>query len=319
MLVSRTNRRAFIAGLGAAWPLVARGQQLPVVAFVGPEEDLTSFRTGLSQAGYADGRNVTILARLLDGKFDHVGDVLAELVSRQVSVIVSITPGALAAKAATSTIPIVFATGGDPVELGLVSSLNRPGGNLTGVSFFGPLLESKRMGLLREMVPQTESVGVLLNRNGPLPERQLKEVNRAASALGLRLDISQVENERDFDSAFSAFAQAQVGAILVGADPLFYVQRQAIITQTLQRRIPAMYARREFVQAGGLMSYGTTLAATFQQVGIYTGQILKGAKPADLPVLQTAKFEFLINLKTAKVLGIDPPPTLLARADEVIE
>jgi putative ABC transport system substrate-binding protein len=194
--------------------------------------------TGLNQAGYTEGKNVTILVRLLEGKFDRVRDVVADLVSQRVSILVSITPGALAAKAATSTIPIVFATGGDPVVLGLVSSLNRPGRNLTGVSFFGPLLESKRLGLLREMVPKTGLVGVLLNRSGPLPETQRREVNEAARTLGLSLDVRQVDSERDFDSAFSDFAQERAGAILVGADPFFYVQREPLIAQATRHRLP---------------------------------------------------------------------------------
>jgi putative ABC transport system substrate-binding protein len=190
---------------------------------------------------------------------------------------------------------------------------------LTGVSFFGSLLESKHLGLLREIVPQTGLVGMLLNRNGPLPETQLKQVHEAARTLNLRVDVRQVHSERDFDSVFSDFAQMRAGAILIGADPFFYVQRELLIAQTARHRLPAMYARREFAQAGGLMSYGTTLVGSFHQVGIYTGQILQGAKPADLPVLQTAEFEFVINLKTAKALDLDIPPTLLARADEVIE
>jgi putative tryptophan/tyrosine transport system substrate-binding protein len=315
------RRREFVAGLGgaAAWPVVAGAQQLPVVGFIGPKDDLAPFRAGLNEAGYVEGRNVTIDARLLAGKFDRVQDVVAEFVRRPVSIIVSITPGALAAKAATTTIPVVFATGGDPVELGLVSSLNRPGGNLTGVSFLGPLLEPKRVALLHEMVPQTRLIGVLLNRNATLAETQLREINEATRSLGLNLYVQHVAGERDFEDAFSALTQARADALLVGADPFFYAQREPLIAKAALHKLPAMYGRREFAEAGGLMSYGTTLTGSFRQVGIYTGQILNGTKPADLPVLQTAKFEFLINLKTAKTLGIDVPPGLSARADEVIE
>ena len=315
------NRRAFIAGLpgSAMWPLLVSAQQMPVVGYIGPPDDLIELRRGLNEEGYTEGRNVNIEVRLLSGKLDNARELVAELLARKVSVIASITPGALAAKAATSTVPTVFATGGDPVALGLVASLNRPGGNLTGVSFLGPLMEPKRLGLLHEMVPQARLIGVLLNRNGPLAEAQLTEVNDAAHTISLDLNVQHIASENDFDDAFSAFARARAGALLVGADPFFYNQRGALIAKAAQHKLPAMYGRREFAEAGGLMSYGTTLAGSFHQVGIYVGKILKGVKPADLPVLQTAKFEFLINLKTAKTLGIEVPPSLSARADEVIE
>jgi putative tryptophan/tyrosine transport system substrate-binding protein len=236
------KRRAFIAGLGGtvAWPLMARGQHIPVVGFIGPEDDIAPFRTGLSEGGYVEGRNVTFDVRLLAGKFDGVRDVVSDLINRPVSVIVSTTPGALAAKALTSTIPVVFATGGDPVELGLVPSLNRPGGNLTGVSFLGPLMEAKRLGLLREMVPKADLIGVLLNRKSPLAETQLKEVDHAARTLGLSLHVQHVGSERDFGDAFSASTQALAGALLVGADALFYVQREALVALAADRRLPAM-------------------------------------------------------------------------------
>jgi putative ABC transport system substrate-binding protein len=285
------RRRAFMAALAGwpAWPLLADAQPVPVVGYIGPEDDVVWLRRGLNEEGYTEGRNVTIEVRLLSGKLDDVRELVAELLARKVSVIVSITPGALAAKAASSTVPIVFATGGDPVALGLVASLNRPGGNLTGVSFLGPLMEPKRLGLLHEMVQQTDVIAILLNRNGPLTETQLKEINEAAHTLGLDLYAQQVAEESEFDGAFSAFAKARAGALLVGADPFFYNQRNRLIAQAAKNKLPAMYGRREFVEAGGLMSYGTTLAGSFRQVGVYVGKILKGAKPSDLPVLQTAK------------------------------
>ena len=324
----QTTRRAFIAGLGGAavWPVAAGGQHpsMPIVGFISPKDpnddaDLVTFRRGLNEAGYIDGRNVTIDVEALNGKFERAPAVVADLVNRQVTVIVSTTPGAVAAKAATSTIPIVFATGGDPVKLGLVASLNRPGGNVTGVTFLGPLMELKRLGLLHEMVPGANVIAVLLDPKGPLAETQSKEVEDTGRALGLALHIQHAGAEDDLSDAFAAITRARADALLIGAGPVFDAHREQIIAQAAHHMLPAMYGRREFTEAGGLMSYGTTLADSFRQVGLYTGQILKGAKPADLPVLQTARFEFVINLKTAKSLGLPVPPTLLARADEVIE
>jgi putative tryptophan/tyrosine transport system substrate-binding protein len=319
------KRREFIAAMGGAavWPIVGRAQQptMPVVGFISPkyDADLDAFRRGLSEAGYMEGRNVTIDIRWLDGKLDRVPAIVADLVARQVSAIASTTAGALAAKRETSTIPIVFATGGDPVELGLVSSLNRPGGNLTGVTFLAPLMESKRLGLLHEMAPQTGVIGVLLDPEGPIADTQAKEIPEAARALGLRLAVQHASAERDLDSAFAAFAQVRAGALLVTATPFFDIQREKIIARAARHMLPAIYGRRESVEAGGLMSYGTSLTDAFRQVGVYTGQILKGEKPADMPVMQPTKYEFVINLKTAKTLGIEVPPGLSARADEVIE
>ena len=319
------RRRTFIAGLGgtAAWPMIAHTATpaSPVVGFISPREsngdaDLVAFRQGLNEAGYTDGTNVAIDVRALNGDARGLAD---DLINRQVSVIVATTPGAIAAKSRTSTIPIVFATGGDPVKLGLVASLNRPGGNVTGVTFLGPLMEAKRLELLHQAIPEAKSISVLLDPNGPLAETQVAEIENATAKLGLRLDLQKAASERDLAATFDAILHAHSGALLVSAGPVFFTHREQIIDQAASHKIPAMYGRREFAVSGGLMSYGTTLADLFRQVGVYTGQILKGAKPADLPVLETAKFEFLINLRTAKTLGLTIPPTLLARADEVIE
>jgi putative ABC transport system substrate-binding protein len=255
----------------------------------------------------------------VEGKLDRVSALTAELVGRRVAAIVSTTPAALAAKAVTATIPIVFATGGDPVKLGLVASLNRPSGNVTGVNFFASLMESKRLGLLHETIPQAGVVAVLLNPSNPVFETQSREIDYAAHALGLRLDVQHASTDRDLDTAFPAIGKAQAGALLVTGDPFFDSKREKLAAEAARHMLPAMFAGRQFAEGGGLMSYGTSLTGAFHQVGVYTGQILKGGKPADLPVLQSTTFEFVINLKTAKALGLTVPPTLLARADEVIE
>jgi putative ABC transport system substrate-binding protein len=322
------KRREFIAGLGSAvaWPVVASAQDsMPVVAFVDPGDSngdaslVAAFRKGLNETGFIDGTNVTIEIYWLEGKFDRVSVLTAELVGRQVAAIASTTPGALAAKAATSTIPIVFASGGDPVKLGLVTSLNRPGGNVTGVSFFGALMESKRLGLLHEMVPQAGVVAVLLNSSNPVIDTQSREVGDAAHALGVRIDVHRASTDRDIDTAFATIGKAQAGALLIASDPFFNSMREKLAAEAARHMLPAISDGRQFPEGGGLMSYGTSLTGSFHQVGVYTGQILKGAKPADLPVLQSTMFEFVLNLKTAKALGLDVPPTPLARADEVIE
>jgi ABC-type uncharacterized transport system substrate-binding protein len=322
------KRREFIAALGgaAAWPLVAGAQgSMPVVAFIsggdsnGNATYVAAFRKGLSETGLVDGTNVTIEIHWLEGKFDRLSALTAELVGRPVAAIASTTPGALAAKAATSTIPIVFASGGDPVKLGLVTSLNRPGGNVTGVSFFGELMESKRLGLLHDMVPQAGVVAVLLNPRNPVIGTQSREVDNAAHALGLRLDVHHASTDSDLDAAFAAIGKAHAGALLIASDPFFDSKREKIADEAARHVLPAISDGRRFSEGGGLMSYGTSLTGSFHQAGIYTGQILNGAKPADLPVLQATSFEFVINLKTAKQLGVAVPPTLLARADEVIE
>jgi putative tryptophan/tyrosine transport system substrate-binding protein len=323
------KRRAFMAGLGsaAACPLVAWGQQpMPVVGFLAPGRHVVdayveaAFRRGLNDAGYFEGRNVRIEARWAENEPDRLPALAADLVSLQVTIIVAGgNRPALASKAATSTIPIVFASGSDPVKLGLVASLNRPGGNLTGVIFLAQLLESKRLGLLHDMLPQANRIAVLLNPNNPAADVQLKGIDEAARGFGLQLYMQHAGTEGDIDTAFASIAEARVGGLLVGADPFFYSHRANIVAQAERYRLPAIYEWREFPEDGGLMSYGTSLTAAFRQVGVYTGQILGGAKPADLPVQQATKFELVINAKTAKSLGIEVPPSLLASADEVIE
>jgi putative tryptophan/tyrosine transport system substrate-binding protein len=298
---------------------------MPVVAFI-LSGDSTSeaayaaaFRKGLNETGFVDGTNVTIEIHWLKGKFDRLSGLMAELVGRQVAAVASTTPGSLAAKAATSTIPIVFASGGYPVKLGLVASLNRPGGNVTGVSFLGELMESKRLGLLHEMVPQADAVAVLLDPTNPVIDTQSRELDYAAQALGLRLDVNRASTDGDLDTAFAAIGKARAGALLIGSGPFFDLKREKVVAEATRQMLPTISDGRRFAEGGGLMSYGTSLPDAFHQVGLYTGQILKGAKPADLPVLQATNFEFVINLKTAKALGIEVPPSLLARADEVIE
>jgi putative tryptophan/tyrosine transport system substrate-binding protein len=276
------NRRAFIGVLGGAvaWPAVARGQQtgMPVIGFISPADSVgeahivAAFRRGLNQTGYVEGTNVIIEIHWLEGKFDRVPAIVADLVSRQVTAIVSTTPGARAAMAATSTIPIVFATGGDPVKQGLVSSLNRPDRNLTGVSFLAPLMETKRLGLIHEMAPQAGVIAVLLNPTGPLSGMQLKEIPGAARAFGLQVQVQHASDERDLDGAFAAFAQARAGALLVVSDPFFNAKREKIIGLAARQMLPAIYEWREFAEAGGLMSYGTSITDTFRQVGVYTGK-----------------------------------------------
>jgi len=325
------KRREFIkAAMGSAvgWPFVATAQQpaMPVVGYLGltsANSDaylITPFRKALSQAGFDDGRNVAIKYRFAEDNVSRLPTLAAELVRSNVAVIFTATTvSALAVKAATSTVPVVFAIGADPVKSGLVASLNQPGGNLTGVSFFTNQMESKRLGLLHEIAPKAELIGVLLNPNNPFFENQTKDVESASRALGLKSDIQRASNEHDIAAAFSAFAQQRAGAVLVGADPYFNSQRSLVIAPATQLHLPAIYEWREFVEAGGLMSYGTSLTEAYRQAGDFVIRILKGAKPADLPVLQSTKFEFIINLKTAKQIGIEVPPGLSARADAIIE
>jgi putative tryptophan/tyrosine transport system substrate-binding protein len=323
------RRRDFITLVGgaAAWPLNARAQQpsMPVIGFLnagsaGPfRQQIAAFREGLKESGFVEGQNVAVEYRWAEGQYERLPALAADLVRRQVSVIVTSGPAVLAAKAATTTIPIVFSAGIDPVGLGFVASLNRPGGNITGVYHFSTGLEAKRLGLLHEMVPKAATIAVLVNPNYSEAENQLRDVQEAAVRLGVQIVVVRANAESDFDAAFSAVVQQKAAALQVCASPFFNTKRQQLVLRAARHALPAIYEWREFAEAGGLMSYGTSLADAYRQVGVYAGRILKGAKSADLPIVQSTKFEFVINLSAAKALGIEVPPTLSARADEVIE
>ena len=326
------RRREFISLIGgavAAWPLAARAQQpaIPVIGFLSarsPGESayaVAAFHQGLKEGGFIEGHNVTIEYRWAEGQYDRLPALAADLVRRQVTVIVATggTGSSLAAKAATATIPIVFSSGDDPVKLGLVASLNRPGGNVTGMSNLITGMEGKRLGLLRELVPAATLMGVLLNPNNSPYEFQLRSVQDAAQSIGQQIHVLPASSEQDIHAAFKTIVRMQVQALLVGADPFFNGRREQLVTLATHYAIPAIYELREYAMAGGLMSYGTSLPDTYHQVGIYAGRVLKGEKPADIPVVQPTKFEFVINLRTAKAIGLDVPPMLLARVDEVIE
>jgi ABC-type uncharacterized transport system substrate-binding protein len=327
------RRREFICLIGAAgatWPLAVRAQQppSPVVALVnlrsaeGSARVANAFRKGLDEGSYAEGQNVLVEYHWLDGRFDRLSSVMADLVRRQVAVIA--TPGSIlatqAAKAATTTIPIVFGVGDDPVKLGLVASLARPGANVTGYNFLLAEVGTKRLELLHGLVPKAVRFAMLVNpENVPITSRTLHEVPEAARAIGLQLQILNASTKDEIEAAFDTLMRDRIDALFVAPDPFFISQRDQFATLTARYRIPAAYSTRDDVEAGGLMSYGTDNQEAYRQVGIYTGQILKGAKPADLPVLQSTKFEFLINLRTAKALGIEVPNSVLLLADDVIE
>jgi putative ABC transport system substrate-binding protein len=326
------KRRQFIAGLGGAvaWPLVARAQQtaLPVVGFVDSglsdvaADRMRTFRKGLSETGYVEGRNVTVEYHWLEGQFDRLPALMADLVRRRVAVIATpgATPAALAAKAATATIPIVFGVGEDPVKLGLVASLPRPGGNATGVNYFNQEVTAKRLGLLHELVPKAVRVAVLINpANATVAQTTLRDVQEAAHVIGLQIHVINAITIAEIDAAFATLARERADALFAAGDAFFTSRRVQFATLAAGDRIPAAYKQRPYVEVGGLMSYGTDFAERYRQVGVYTGNVLKGAKPADLPVMQPTKFELIINLKTANALGLTIPETLLATADEVIQ
>jgi putative tryptophan/tyrosine transport system substrate-binding protein len=326
------RRRDFISVLSgsiAAWPLAASAQQpaMPVVGYLssgtsaGFAPFLGAFQRGLGETGYVEGRNVTFQYRWAEGQEDRLPPLAADLVGRQVAVIVA-TGGlhpAVVAKAATSTIPIVFTGGGDPVKYGLVASLARPGGNATGAINFSPVVTAKRLDLLRQLLPTGSTIAVLLNPTDPSSEAVLREVHEAASATGQPIHVVNAGSERDFDAAFAEIMQHQASALFVLPDPLYTSRRARLVALAAQHAIPASYAFRDFPLAGGLMSYGADLLDVHRQAGVYTGRILRGAKPADLPVLQPTKFNLVINRKTANSLGLEIPPRILALADEVIE
>jgi putative ABC transport system substrate-binding protein len=324
------RRRAFISLLGGAtaWPLAARAQQptMPVIGYLGAgfpapgASAVAILRQGLTEAGYVEGRNVAIEYRFAEGKYDRLPSMAAELVRRQVAVIVAVpNPAALAAKAATTTIPIVFLTADDPVKLDLVANLARPGGNVTGASILFAELGPKQLGLLRELVPTAVRIGLLINPSNVNAADITKDLTAAGAAMGVQIEVVQASNILEIDAAFTSLVRKRAEALVVGTDSFFFNRRLQLATLATRHAIPAVYNAREYAEAGGLMSYGTSLMEAFRQVGIYTGRILQGAKPADLPVVQSSKFEFVINLSTARALGLEIPPTLLARADEVIE
>jgi putative tryptophan/tyrosine transport system substrate-binding protein len=324
------KRREFITLLGsaaAAWPVAARAQQpaMPVVGYLNARSRhsdarmTAAFREGLKEAGFVEGQNVVIEYRYADDQYDRLPALAADLVRRQVTAIAATGGTPLSAKAATSTIPIIFVTGGDPVKLGLVASLNRPGGNATGVNFLIAELGSKQLGLLHELVPAAARIGFLINPGSLVYDAMTRDVTAAASAMGLQIDIVTASDNREIEAAFGALVRNRADALLVGADAFLFGRRLQITTLAVRHAIPALYNVREYPEASGLMSYGTSQTEAYRQVGVYTGKILKGAKPNDLPVMRSTKLELVINLSTARALGLEIPPMLLARTDEVIE
>ena len=326
------RRREFIrlfSITAVAWPLAARGQQqpMPVVGFLnagsptGRVNLVGALRQALGEAGYVEGRNVSIEYRWAENQYDRLSALAADLVDRQVAAIATpgSTPAALAAKGATTTIPIIFGIGSDPVKLGLVASLSRPGGNVTGMSFLTNLLVAKQVELLYQLLPSAERIGLLVNPKFPDTETMTGDARQAATTRGKKLLVVTASTESDLNQAFATLVSEPVGALIVPAEPFLFSQRKRIVEMAERHAVPAIYSFREFAVDGGLMSYGSSLVEAYRQVGVYVGRILKGARPADLPVVQSTKFEFVINLQTARSLGLDVPPTLLARADEVIE
>jgi putative ABC transport system substrate-binding protein len=326
------KRREFITLLGgaAAWPIAVRAQQptMPVIGYLGSESPdvfagrLSAFRQGLSETGFVEGQNVAIEYRWAENQYDRFPALLADFIRRKVTVIVAVTgtPPALAAKVATTTIPIVFVTAGDPVALGLVASLNRPGGNLTGVATLTVELAPKQLEVLRELVPTAITIALLVNpANSTNAETLSRDVQAAARTLGLQLHVLHASTERDFDAVFASLPRLRAGALLIGSDPFFNSRSQQLTALASRHAMPTMYPFREYAMAGGLISYGNSFADAHRQVGVYTGRVLKGEKPADLPIQQSVKVELVINLKTAKALGLTFPISLLGRADEVIE
>jgi putative tryptophan/tyrosine transport system substrate-binding protein len=326
------RRREFIRLLSStvvAWPLTARAQRaaMPVVGYLSsrsPDDTrnaLAAFLQGLTEVGYVEGQSVAIEYRWALGQYDRLPALAAELVRRRVAVITTTggEPSALAAKAATSTIPIVFLIGGDPVALGLVASYGRPGGNATGMNILTATLEVKRLGLLHELVPQAATIGVLLNPKFQPADNQLRDLQQAAPAIGLQIQVLRASTDSELDAAFETVTQQRIAALAVTADPFFDTRRDKLVALAVSHAVPTIYQFREYAVAGGLMSYGNSAVDAYRQAGIYTGRILKGASPADLPVLQPTKFELVVNLKTAKALGLTIPPGILSIADEVIE
>ena len=324
------KRREFITLFGGAvaWPLTARPQALkPLIGFLNPGSPepfahlVAAFREGLSETGFVEGQNLAIEYRWAEGRNERLPMLADELVRLQVAVIagLSSTAAVRAVKKATTSIPIVFTIGADPVKVGLVSNFNRPGGNITGMSYLANLLVPKRLELLKELVSSAETIGILLNPNNPNAESDWSDAQAAAGALGRKIHVVKAGSATELEPAFAAFAQLRIAAALVAPDPLFTTRREQLVALAARHAVPAIYDRREFAAVGGLISYGANHTRDYRQMGIYTGRILKGEKPGDLPVQQATKFELVINLKTAKVLGIAIPPTLLARADEVIE
>ena len=324
------QRREFITlltGAGIAWPVVVRAQQpaMPVIGFLNSASPgayasrVRAFQQGLSETGYVEGQNVTIEYRWAEGQYDRLRALADDLVRRQVNVIVANSPAAVVAKVATTTIPIVFDSGTDPVKLGLVASLNRPGGNITGVSNLNLELGPKRMDLLRELVPTATSIALLVNPKNPGAETLSRDMQAAVSSLGRQLHVLRATTERDIDSSFATVVQLGAGALVIGSDPFFISRSEQLASLALRHSVPTVFQYREFTAVGGLVSYGGDTTEPYRLVGVYTGRILKGEKPANLPVQQSTKIELIINLKTAKALGLTVPQALLSRADEVIE